>query len=62
MNGCLDRPRVLLALVACSVSLALAACGGKALDVRAAEPAQSASEPSAFDPALDSLEAVTHHG
>ena len=61
MNDCLGRPRVLPALLA-SLVLALTACGGKALDARAPEPAQSVTQPSTLDPALNSLEGVIHHG
>ena len=45
------------------LTLLLAACGNKAsLDARAAEPSKEITDPHTLDPALDSLEAVTHHG
>ncbi len=64
MNSTSNRMRVVAALVtALTLSLLLVACeGNTALDARAAEPGKAASQPSAADPALDSLEGVTHHG
>ena len=45
------------------LSLLLAACGDDgALSARAAEPQETSARPSVLDPALDSLEGVTHHG
>ena len=45
------------------LTLLLTACGNKAsLDARAAEPSRDITQPQTLDPALDSLEAVTHHG
>jgi hypothetical protein len=50
-------------VIASALSLLLVACGGNgALDAQAAEPGKATSQPSAADPALDSLEGVTHHG
>ena len=44
-------------------SVSLAACGNRAsLDARAAEPSKEITHPQTLDPALDRLEAVTHHG
>lgn len=52
------------ALIAAStLTLLLVACGGNgALDARAAVPGKTDSQQPALDPALDSLEGVTHHG
>ena len=59
-----NRMRAVAALVtALTLSLLLVACGNNgALDAHAAEPGKATSQPSAADPALDSLEGVTHHG
>jgi hypothetical protein len=56
--------QVRTAAVAITVlTLLLAACGNKAnLDARAAEPSKEVTHPQTLDPALDRLEAVTHHG
>lgn len=59
-----DRTRPVAALVAASMlTLTIAACGGSsALDARASVPVRTDAQQPAFDPALDSLDAVTHHG
>ena len=64
MNSNSNRIRVVATLVtALTISLLLVACGNNgALDARAAEPAKATSQPSGADPALDSVEGVTHHG
>ena len=64
MNSNSNRMRIVATLAAASMlALLLVACGGNgSLDARAAEPAKATSQPSAADPALDSLEGVTHHG
>lgn len=63
MNSNLNRARFLPALLASTLTLALVACGGEGpLDARAAEPTNASGQPQALDPALDSLEGVTHHG
>lgn len=51
-------------LIATSMLAALlVACGGNgALDARAAAPEKTNSQPLEPDPALGSLEGVTHHG
>jgi hypothetical protein len=56
--------QVRTAAVALTVlTLLLTACGNKAsLDARAAEPGKEITDPQTLDPALDRLEAVTHHG
>ena len=54
--------RVATVLIAASTMM-FAACGKHgALDARAAVPATTEPQPSAPDPMLDRLEAVTHHG
>jgi hypothetical protein len=51
------------AAVAITVLTLLLGCGNKAsLDARAAEPTKEITHPQTLDPALDRLEAVTHHG
>ena len=64
MNSNSNRIRAVATLAAASMlALLLVACGdGGPLDVRAAEPSKESSQPHALDPALDSLEGVTHHG
>ena len=66
MNSNSNRIRVIATVAAAAaLTLLLVACGGGGpLDVRAAEPSKESesSQPRALDPALDSLEGVTHHG
>ena len=64
MNSRSNRGPLLAALVtAATLSLLLVACGNNgALDARAAETGKETSHSGAADPALDSLEGVTHHG
>lgn len=63
MNSNLNRARFLAAFVASTLTLALVACGDEGpLDVRAAEPVKASGQPQTLDPALNSLEGVTHHG
>ncbi|HYM48342.1 MAG TPA: hypothetical protein VES91_07660 [Burkholderiaceae bacterium] len=48
---------------ASTLALFLAACAEEArIDVGAAEPDKSVSERRTFEPALNSLDGVTHHG
>ncbi|MEP6609538.1 MAG: hypothetical protein ABJA83_12775 [Burkholderiaceae bacterium] len=48
---------------ASTLALLLVACGDDGpLDARAAQPDKTSSQPHTLDPALDSLEGVTHHG
>ena len=64
MNCNSNRIRVVATLgAAAMLTLLLVSCGdGGPLDVRAAEPSKESGQPHALDPALDSLEGVTHHG
>ena len=62
MNRQSNPLRAATILIAVS-ALLLIACGqDSALDAHATVPVKMESHPSAPDPALDRLEAVTHHG
>jgi hypothetical protein len=58
-----SNPLRAAAILMASSTLLLVACGSNsALDARAAVPGKSDAQQSAPDPALNSLEALTHHG